>query len=162
MPSQPSWSCFLPPHSDNIATVIIWFKSSRLLVLHYRNLSLLKPNQTEAEHWRFKSGSTAMSVWAQHMPVEITNMQHSSIKDRKRRAVKRAPKVKANTRAAKSKVFIRRNFPERLAEEGGPSPAKRKKTKIWKPAFQQPEQSHWVDLCHRWCWNMLQFGWLWG
>lgn len=65
------------------------------------------------------------------MPVEITtNMQHSNIKDRKRRAVKRALKVKANTRAAKPKVFIRRNLPERLAEESGRFPPTRKKTKI--------------------------------
>lgn len=49
------------------------------------------------------------------MPVEIiTNMEHSNIKNRKRRAVKRAFKVKANTRAAKPKTFIRRNLPERL------------------------------------------------
>lgn len=83
------------------------------------------------------------------MPVEITtNMQHSNIKDRKRE-VKRAPKVKANARAAKTKVSIRINLPERLAEEGGRFPPNRKKTKIRKPAFQQPEQSHQVDLCHR-------------
>lgn len=43
--------------------------------------------------------------------MEITtNMQHSNIKDRKRRAVKRAPKVETNTRAAKPKAFIRRNL----------------------------------------------------
>lgn len=65
------------------------------------------------------------------MPVEITtNMQHSNIKDRKRRAVKRAPKVKANTKIAKPNVFIRRNLPERLAEEGGRFSPNRKKTKI--------------------------------
>lgn len=86
-------------------------------------------------------------------------MQHSNMKDRKRRAVKRAPKV---NRAAKPKVFIRRNLPERLAEECCRFPPNRKKTKIWKPAFQQLEQSHWVDLYHRWCWSTLWFGWLLG
>lgn len=57
------------------------------------------------------------------MPVEIaTNMQCSDIKDRKRRAVKRAPKVKTYARAFKPKIFITTNLPERLAEEDGRFP----------------------------------------
>lgn len=96
------------------------------MVLHYKNLPLVEPNQPQAEQGCFRARSAAMSVWAQHMPVETTtNMQHSNIKDRKRWAVKRAPKVKANTRAAKPKVFIRRNLPQRLAEEGSRFPPKK-------------------------------------
>lgn len=96
-----------------------------------------------------------------------TNMRHSDIKDRKRRAVKRAPKVKTYARAFKPNVFITTNLPERLAEEDGrfSPPEKRRKTK------RNNSETYFVSavmkrpggfFCSKRCGSAPRFRYLWG